>query len=263
MNLTSNSPPLPDGERVGVRAGVYELMSRLLSAPAAEHGEQALHLAFTLSRTPEISERFQNTLIELVFTLARTGIQEIEREWQASFALTDGGPLSLCETEYGMAHIFQKSNTLADIAGFYKAFGLERAAGSERPDHLSIEFEFLGFLAAKQYHALNERRTELAEVSRAAEHLFLSEHVGQFCIGLFKRMADAGHGWPSVERNMDVNRSTRDGFYAAVARTGIAAFDWILAEHAISPIDQLPPMPRIGPDEPMTCGNCAAAADHG
>ncbi|HLB68353.1 MAG TPA: molecular chaperone TorD family protein [Thermoplasmata archaeon] len=83
------------------------------------------------------------------------------------------------ETEYGMAHVFMKVQTMADVAGFYRAFGLDFAAGGrERPDHLAAEFEFLHFLLLMQASALVEgRRTEFLAVRRA-ETTFLREHLG-------------------------------------------------------------------------------------
>ncbi|HEY5538099.1 MAG TPA: molecular chaperone TorD family protein [Thermoplasmata archaeon] len=83
------------------------------------------------------------------------------------------------ETEYGMAHVFMKVQTMADVAGFYRAFGLDFAAGGrERPDHLAAEFEFLHFLLLMQASALVDgRRTEFLAVRRA-ETTFLREHLG-------------------------------------------------------------------------------------
>ncbi len=83
------------------------------------------------------------------------------------------------ETEYGMAHVFMKVQTMADVSGFYRAFGLDFAAGGrERPDHLAAEFEFLHFLLLLQASALVEgRRTEFLAVRRA-ETTFLREHLG-------------------------------------------------------------------------------------
>lgn len=227
-----------------LRAAVYELLSRLLSAPAPEHGERSLHLAFTLSRADDIlSEDVRRAIRAFTEILAGSGLHEVERAWQGAFGLTDGGPLSLCESEYGMAHIFQKSGTLADICGFYRAFGLERAAGAERPDHLCVEFEFLAFLASKQAHALRENKSDPAEIARAAERMFLSEHTGKFCIGLFKRMAEHG------------------GFYASVASLGIALVEWSFALHGITQPDQLALTSPGAPEEPMSCGaSCPISA---
>lgn len=219
-----------------LRAAVYELLSRLLSPPDLAHGEQALQISFTLSRTEVVPNHLRESFRKLTDALAQIGLNEIEREWQATFGLTDSGPLSLCETEYGMAHIFQKSHTLADIAGFYRAFGLERAAGAERPDHLSAEFEFLSFLAMKESYALENRKVEPADVSRAAERLFLSEHTGRFAPGLFKKMIEKG------------------GFYGAVAETGLTAVLWIMSEHAIALTDQLNLSSPGAPEEPLSCG---------
>ena len=60
------------------------------------------------------------------------------------------------EIEYGDAQadpLFQP-HRLADLAAFYRAFGLELAAdAAERQDHLCIELEFMSVLAAKEGYA--------------------------------------------------------------------------------------------------------------
>ncbi|OGH56446.1 MAG: hypothetical protein A3G34_12445 [Candidatus Lindowbacteria bacterium RIFCSPLOWO2_12_FULL_62_27] len=221
-----------------LRTAVYELFGRILSAPDPEHGRRALQIAFTLGRIESLPAGLRRRFGEFTDTLARLGLNEIERDWQETFGLTDGGPFSLCESEYGMAHIFQKSNRLADISGFYRAFGVEPRAGAERPDHLSVEFEFLSFLAAKEAHALLENRTDRAEVSREAERMFLSDHTGHFCVGLFKRLVDG------------------QGFYASVSRLGLEAIEWIFSQLSISEPCQAALAGAMGPEEPMQCGGC-------
>lgn len=245
MNPSGVTRAAVDIQSASCRSAVYELFSRLLSAPDLEHGRRALQISFTLGRMESLPADVRLCFKELAESLAQTGMNEVERAWQSTFGLTDGGPLSLCESEYGMAHIFQKTDTLADISGFYRAFGLERADGAERPDHLSAEFEFLAFLAAKQTHAWTSGNSKLAEISRDAERRFLSEHTARFCIGLFKKMEAAGN------------------LYAAVARTGLSAFDWLLSQHGLAADDQLSPTLPAGPEDPMTCGNCSLAPDHG
>ena len=51
------------------------------------------------------------------------------------------------ETLFGNDHVFAQSHVMGDIAGFYKAFGVELSKDiHERLDHLSVEFEFMHFL---------------------------------------------------------------------------------------------------------------------
>ena len=48
------------------------------------------------------------------------------------------------ETLFGNDHVFAQSHVMGDIAGFYKAFGVELSKDiHERLDHLSVEFEFM------------------------------------------------------------------------------------------------------------------------
>lgn len=99
------------------------------------------------------------------------------------------------ETEYQPAHIFQKSQDLADVAGFYHAFGLEVAPQArERPDHLSLELEFMHFLAWKEAYALEQGHgMEKIALCRQAQRKFLQEHLGW--VSLFvQRLAQKAEG---------------------------------------------------------------------
>lgn len=242
-----------------IRSAIYELLSRLLSPPDLAHGKKALEIAFTLCRSEVVPIHLRHSFRGLIDRLAQTGLNEIERAWQAMFGLTDSGPLSLCETEYGMAHIFQKSHTLADVSGFYRAFGLDRADGAERPDHLSAEFEFLSFLAMKESYARENGKEDSADVCRDAERLFLSEHTGRFAPGIFKRMIENGsRNRPSADIPVDSGTGTSlsGGFYGTVAESGLEAVLWIMSEHAIALPDQLAFSGPDGPEEPLACGQC-------
>lgn len=85
------------------------------------------------------------------------------------------------ETQYGVSHIFLQSQQLADIAGFYKAFGLrldEKA--HERVDHLAVELEFLAFLSLKEAHALEGQKAAQVDICRDAQRKFLKDHLGRW-----------------------------------------------------------------------------------
>jgi len=93
------------------------------------------------------------------------------------------------ETLFGNEHVFQQSHTMGDIAGYYKAFGLELAeVVHERLDHLSVEMEFLHFLAYKESYALCHDGEEKLQIVVDAEKKFVRDHVGRWA-PLFADMA--------------------------------------------------------------------------
>jgi len=83
------------------------------------------------------------------------------------------------EGAWGAVAVTGKAALLADVAGFYAAFGLGPAAGQpETEDHLGAELEFMGALALKEAWALARGQGEGLDVTRAAARAFLAEHLG-------------------------------------------------------------------------------------
>jgi len=115
---------------------------------------------------------------------------DLKRAHVACFGLAMSKQCPPYEAEYGQAHIFEKTQTLADITGFYRAFGLELAEGArDRPDHLAFELEFMEFLCQKQ--AFAERMghpPERIALCRNAQRAFLDEHPGRWAFSLAQRI---------------------------------------------------------------------------
>ncbi|MDR7440149.1 MAG: molecular chaperone TorD family protein [Armatimonadota bacterium] len=64
---------------------------------------------------------------------------------------------------------------LADVAGFYRAFGFQ--ARGERPDHLAAELEFLALLCLLEARAHLAGQAEEARVCADARKAFLRDHL--------------------------------------------------------------------------------------
>ncbi|MCS6902709.1 MAG: molecular chaperone TorD family protein [Candidatus Bipolaricaulota bacterium] len=107
----------------------------------------------------------------------------LQREYDRLFAHRSQILCPIYEAEYDRDRALTPGATLADIAGFYRAFGLERAT-HERPDHLALELEFMRVLTYKEALALEAGRSEEAELCRDAQKKFLEAHLGRW-VGIF------------------------------------------------------------------------------
>lgn len=86
---------------------------------------------------------------------------------------------SLCPP-YESAYIDSgRGHSLADVAGFYRAFGFQIAPDAHQlPDHIGSQLEFMAVLCAKEAYALQHNLSEQAEICRDARRTFLLEHLG-------------------------------------------------------------------------------------
>jgi len=116
------------------------------------------------------------------------------------------------ETLFGNDHVFAQSHVMGDIAGFYKAFGVELSKDiHERLDHLSVEFEFMHFLGYKESYSRCHDGIEKTDIVVEAQKKFVKNHIGRwvplFCrmlakkadSGLFKLIADSMSDWMDFE----------------------------------------------------------------
>ena len=149
------------------------------------------------------------------------GVSELQAEHRRAFGLTG----SLCyETEVGLPHEFRQSQEMADISGFYRAFGFNIGGKvRERPDHISAELEFMHVLTLKEAYAFENGVAEHVEICGDAQRKFLQEHLGKW-IGLLAE---------------SLKRSASDGPYVALARFA-AAFVLADAERLGVTVEQQP-----------------------
>jgi putative dimethyl sulfoxide reductase chaperone len=105
------------------------------------------------------------------------------------------GSCPLNEIEYGdlKADPLFQPHRLADLAAFYRAFGVEVTEdATERQDHICLELEFMSVLAAQEAYA-HEHRCDQEQISqcRAAQKKFLREHLGRWLPAFARRLAGA------------------------------------------------------------------------
>lgn len=111
-------------------------------------------------------------------------------EYLKVFGPAPSGAAPPYETYYGgSAHIFMQSQQLADLGGFYRAFGLETPS-AERPDHLAAELEFLHYLNVKEAYAREHAGEEEVQICREAQRTFLGEHLGRWIHAFSVRMKE-------------------------------------------------------------------------
>jgi len=121
--------------------------------------------------------------------------QSFHDAYIATFGHAARGGCPKNEIEYGdiKADPLFQPHRLADLAAFYRAFGLEvtQDAG-ERQDHICLELEFLCVLAAKEAYAVEHQldADQLAQC-RDAQKNFLREHLGRWTPAFTRRLAAA------------------------------------------------------------------------
>lgn len=112
---------------------------------------------------------------------------------------------------------FRQARQMADVAGFYRAFGAEsQGPAHEKVDHAGCELEFLYFLGARRLEGVTEDERDLLE---SAENAFLSDHAGRWLPSFFRAL----------------EREAEDGFHRALGSLGAAAVAAELDRRGIVP----------------------------
>lgn len=126
-------------------------------------------------------------------TFTSEGFDAFQDAYLAAFGHAARGRCPLNEIEYGdlKADPLFQPHRLADLAAFYRAFGLEVAEDAgERHDHIALELEFMSVLAAKEAYALEHQlEADALAQCREAQRKFLREHLGRWTPAFARRLA--------------------------------------------------------------------------
>jgi len=113
--------------------------------------------------------------------LAATDGAALREEYYHIFGHQISRDCPVYETQYDAGHVFQQAQQLADIAGFYLAFGLEVAEGvGERADHVSLELEFMQALTFREAYARTHHGPGEVDLLREAQRSFLRDHLARW-----------------------------------------------------------------------------------
>lgn len=160
------------------------------------------------------------------------------------------------ETEYcAWKDTTHRSQELADIAGFYRAFGLQTSRSApERADHVSLELEFIALLNEKQRLATLAADDEHADICRNARTAFLRDHV-TWWMPTFGRLLE--------KRAQDVSQACEEHLAHAQYIAGVARLlcAWVAVERALAGIAPVRRIigPSVAPQEPEAdCGSCGS-----
>lgn len=239
------------------REGLFRFLAAALSDPISSRYQQVLdpvNQKFAVDAADLLRDELSQAVLALgegelpiqhldvrpLLGHFRMAPAEQQAEHQRVFGLIPALKCPPYETEYhANSDAFFRAQQMADVAGFYQAFGLQiGAAAPERPDHLTLELEFVAFLHLKARQADGP---EEARVCTEALRSFYADHVAWWV--------------PAFTRAL--RRHAGNGFYHTLARI-VAAL--MAAERRFlgitAPTLPLLPMVSVRPEEPTECGSC-------
>ncbi len=174
---------------------------------------------------------------------------ELRVEYDRLFGLVVPKECPPYETEYyPTVETFACSQLMADVAGFYRAFGITTSQRSpERPDFLGLQLEFMAFVLMKKRYAsaalgTDPSAAEWVETCDRAQRTFFHDHLAWWV--------------PSFAAGL--RRKTRRGCYLAVADVLTA---WVPAEcrRLEIPVVLRPARPELieRAEEQSGCATCS------
>lgn len=96
----------------------------------------------------------------------------------------------LYETEFGRDRSVVKGSALADVSGFYRAFGLlqnDESLTHEMPDHIAVELEFYSYMIFKELAVRDLGDNHGIEIVEQGRKKFLNDHLGRFVSAIARR----------------------------------------------------------------------------
>lgn len=199
MSATEATTVDPTGEEDLARSAVYRLLSQVFSYPTPrtlrELRRQDVPLAVALSS--RLPDPVPEAVHQLADALRGVPVRALESQFTRLFTHVHSADCPPYETDFTTRDVFRQSQELADLGGFYRAFGVEPSrADPERPDHVAVELEFLHLLTYKEAWARARGEDDRAALCRQAQESFLASHLLAWVPEFVRRVAALAPGTP-------------------------------------------------------------------
>lgn len=170
------------------RSAAYKLFSELFRYPEEEvfrsFQDRSFHQALAAAlrdggHGPLLEEAVGEPLEAFHGEIRTQSLTDFQGRYMATFDL--GQPdLPVPPNEGLYRQGMPRQRLLLELIQAYRHFGLETstAAGGELPDHLTLELEFMHFLAFKEHQARAEGDTDHLDGYVLAQQDFLERHLG-------------------------------------------------------------------------------------
>ena len=183
--MTTTATPSADStSQLVARAAGYSLLACALAYPDDDvivslHEAAAEVAAITGASTV-------SALARLASAATRADLEPLHVRL---YTLSSSPDCPTFETAYFSSDPIQQTQRMADVAGFYRAFGVQSMEGAFRPDDISVELEFMAFLCRKQAYAVEHLGAPRVGQVLRAQKLFLADHLGRWAGPLGRRIA--------------------------------------------------------------------------
>ena len=187
------------------RAAAYTLFAHAFAYPDAER------ITALREAANEVFEVGNSMALMRLAAIAREVRQEnLESVYVTLTTFSSSPDCPAFESAYFGNEPLRQTQRMADIAGFYRAFGVDATAGGFRPDELPVELEFMAFLCLKEAYAAEHLGAPRTGQAKKAQRVFLEEHLGRFVglpPGALQVIGLEGQG--SIRRGPVCQRQTR------------------------------------------------------
>lgn len=179
------------------RSLLYRVLAQIFAYPLPDRvatlNEEDLPLAAACA--PSLPTEVQEAVEALAEAFGSKDAPGLESAYTALFQHVHSVDAPLYETDMTTpGDVFRQSQELADLGGFYRAFGMEPDA--ERPDALSVELEFLHLLTYKIGWAIVQGEGSGHAICDKAQRAFLSDHVLRWVPDVARRIEVLGGTGP-------------------------------------------------------------------
>ncbi len=177
-------------ERALRRSAVYRFLSAALCPPGEGFAVAATAAIWraTLEAARAAGEETATAAETALAACAGLAPEALTDAYHETFGHQIGTDCPLYEAQYTAGEVFQQAHCLADIAAFYHAFGLDVGEDvRERPDHVSLELEFMSVLTYREAYARTHHGPAEVALLVDAQRAFLQDHLARW-VPAFSRL---------------------------------------------------------------------------